>query len=301
MTDNPKIAAIILNTNKKHDTLECLGSLLACQYPNLNIIVLDNASTDGSNAAIADQYPNVEIVPIVENKGYAGNNNVGIQYALRQNPDWLFILNEDIVFDKNTLNIMMSSVINLPRAGIIGPLVFHHSEPDIIQSAGGVLDENWDSVHLSQNDKNKNQYQSPEERDWISGCAIGVRREALQQAGLIDERFFYYWEETEWCLRIRASGWKAYIIPQAHIWHKGVQRFYKPTPNVTYYATRNRLLLFKIHHPPLKVWLSTSLYFIRTLLSWSIKPKWRDMQANRDAMWQGINDYIFQRWGMRNL
>jgi len=134
---------------------------------------------------------------------------------------------------------------------------------------------------------------------WISGCAIGVRREAIEQAGLIDERFFYYWEETEWCLRIRSHGWKAYMIPQAKIWHKGVQRSYQPSPNVTYYATRNRLLLLKLHRPPLKVWVSTGFYFLRTLLSWSIRAKWRDKRANRDAMWLGILDFFNQRWGMR--
>ena len=94
--------------------------------------------------------------------------------------------------------------------------------------------------------------------------------------------------------------WKAYVIPQAHIWHKGVQRDYEPTPNVTYYATRNRLLLFKIHHPPFRIWLSTSFSYLRTLLSWSLKPKWRYKRGHRDAMWQGIIDFIFQRWGMRS-
>ncbi len=299
MIDTPRIAAIILNTNKKLDTLECLGSLEACQYPNLSIFVLDNASSDGSNEAIREQFPNVEIIPIINNKGYAGNNNVGIQHVITQKPDWIFILNEDIVLDKNALNLMMASVSNLPQAGIIGPLVFHHSEPDFIQSAGGMLDKNWDSIHLGQNELYINQFKAPLEVDWISGCAIGVRLEALEKAGFIDERFFYYYEETEWCLRIRSYGWKAYLIPEAHIWHKGVQRDYQPSPNVTYYATRNRLLMFKIHHPPFRVWISTSLFFFRTLFSWTIKSKWRNKRANRDAMWHGIIDFIFHRWGMR--
>ena len=299
MIDTPKIAAIILNTNKKLDTLECLGSLEACQYPNLSIFVLDNASSDGSNEAIREQFPNVEIIPIINNKGYAGNNNVGIQHVIAQKPDWIFILNEDIVLDKNALNLMMASVSKLPQVGIIGPLVFHHSEPNFIQSAGGMLDKNWDSIHLGQNELFINQFNAPSEVDWISGCAIGVRLEALEKAGLIDERFFYYFEETEWCLRIRSYGWKTYMIPEAHIWHKGVQRDYQPSPNVTYYATRNRLLMFKIHHPPFRIWISTSMFFIRTLFSWTIKSKWRYKRANRDAMWQGIIDFIFHRWGMR--
>lgn len=90
------------------------------------------------------------------------------------------------------------------------------------------------------------------------------------------------------------------MIPRAKIWHKGVQRDYQPGANVTYYATRNRLLFNKIHNAPLRVWFFTWLYFIRILLSWSLRPKWRHKRANRDAMWQGIRDFRLQNWGQRS-
>jgi hypothetical protein len=295
----PKIAAIILNTNRKFDTLECLASLEANHYPDLRVIVLDNSSTDGSNEAIKATFPHVEIIPILVNKGYAGNNNIGLKAALDQDPDWIFVLNEDIIFAENALRQLMDTAADLPEAGIIGPLVMHNSEPEIIQSAGGVLDKSWDSIHRAQNEVDRGQINRAGEVDWIHGCAIGVKREAILEAGLLDERFFYYWEETEWCLRIRSHGWKAYIIPQARIWHKGVQQNYQPSPNVTYYATRNRLLLLKLHHPPLVAWLLTCFFFIRTLIAWSVKDKWRDKRANRDAMWRGILDFFNQRWGIR--
>ena len=299
MITYPKIAAIILNTNRRDDTLACLSSLMANQYPDLEVIVLDNASTDGSVAAIHDQYPSVNIHALEENKGYAGNNNTGIQKALASAADWVFILNEDIILAKDALAQMMRAVVDRNDVGIIGPLVYHFDEPQIIQTAGGMLNQQWDSQHRAQNEADEHLFSSPLETDWVSGCAIGVRREAIEKAGMIDDRFFYYWEETEWCLRIRSYGWKALIIPQAKIWHKGVQREYQPNPNVTYYATRNRLLLYKKHHPPFKVWLSTSLFFLRTLVSWSIKPKWRTMRNHRDAMWQGLMDFMMARWGKR--
>ena len=299
MSTPPKITAVILNTNRKVDTLECLASLEANNYPDLRVIVLDNASTDSSIDAIKVSFPQVEIISILENRGYAGNNNVGIKAALDQEPDWIFVLNEDIIFSKDALIQLMNTAAELPEAGIIGPLVMHNSEPEVIQSAGGELNKSWDSIHRAQDEVDCGQFKRPEEVDWIHGCAIGVRREAILNAGLLDERFFYYWEETEWCLRIRSKGWKAYMIPQARIWHKGVQRNYQPSPNVTYYATRNRLLLLKLHRPPIRAWLLTGLFLLRTLISWSIKSKWRDKRANRDAMWRGIIDFFNQRWGMR--
>ena len=295
----PKIVAIILNTNRKMDTLACIQSIEENHYPNIQIVVLDNASNDGSVGAIKTRYPQVSILVLNENKGYAGNNNVGLEFAIKLNPDWIFVLNEDIILEKDALDLMMREASENPKAGIIGPLVYHFDEPEIIQSAGGSFTKNGDSVHISQNEKDSGQYEQPFEVPWISGCAIGVRLEAIQQAGLIDERFFYYWEETDWCFRIKAFGWKAIIVPKAKIWHKGVQRNYIPSPNVTYYATRNRLLFYKKHHISLLTRIKTIVELLRTALSWSILPKWRHLHENRDALIQGFIDYLLQRWGQR--
>jgi GT2 family glycosyltransferase len=116
---------------------------------------------------------------------------------------------------------------------------------------------------------------------------------------MIDERFFYYFEETEWCLRARLNGWKVLQVPEAKLWHKGVQLDYQPNPNVTYYGARNRLLMLAIHHAPLRAWLATWLEFVNRLVSWSIKPKWRSKRDHRDALFQGMMDFLNRRWGMR--
>ncbi len=301
MQDYPFVAIIILNTNRKEDTLECLASLTANKYPRIKIVVLDNNSTDGSVSAIQTEYPEVTILPINENKGYAGNNNVGLQYVQQFEPDWIYIVNEDTIFDQDALRQMMAAVADYPEVGIIGPLVYHFDEPTIIQSAGGIFSKSGDSIHISQNEEDRGQLKTPYSVDWISGCAIAIRKEALKQAGMIDERFFYYWEETEWCYRVKSYGWEILLIPSAKIWHKGVQRNYSPSANITYYATRNRLLFYKIHHFPMRIWLSTGLYFVRTLLSWSLRPKWQHYHENRNAMWQGIRDFMQQNWGKRYL
>jgi GT2 family glycosyltransferase len=117
--------------------------------------------------------------------------------------------------------------------------------------------------------------------------------------GGLDERYFYYWEETEWCLRARQRGWKIMFVPEAHGWHKGVQRNYRPGPNITYYSTRNRLLTLAKHRAPWTARAAVLLSTMRTLISWSIRPAWRSMREHRNAMWQGLCDYFRQRWGMR--
>lgn len=301
MKEFPKIISVILNTNRRDDTLACLDSLYANHYPNLAVIVLDNASTDGSSQAICEKFPQVQIINLTENLGYAGNNNVGIQAALDQHADWVFVMNEDIILAPDVLVNLIAAVKDQPETGIIGPMVYHADEPNVIQSAGGFLSKKrWDAVHRGFNEKDEGQYAAREYVDWISGCAIMVKRDAIIQAGLIDQRFFYYWEETEWCARIARLGWRVLFVPQAKIWHKGVQREYNPSPNVTYYAVRNRLLLLQKHHAPPRVWIRTITFYLRTLLAWTIKPKWKFKKDHRKALWQGMIDFLFKRWGKRS-
>lgn len=295
----PLIITVILNTNRREDTLACLRTLQDSTYDNHRTIVLDNASTDGSVEAIRAQFPAVQIIALQDNRGYAGNNNVGIEAAMAQGADWVFVLNEDTVLAPDCLEQMVAAGSQDAATGIVGPMVYHFDEPDVIQSAGGALGPNWDSVHLNQNQVDDGRFYQPTEVDWISGCAILVRREVIEQVGMLDERFFYYWEETEWCLRARKQGWRIMHVPQAKLWHKGVQRDYKPGPSVTYYNTRNRLLMMSKHHAPLRVWGATGMQIARTLASWTLKPKWRDMHEHRDAMWQGTMDFLRQRWGIR--
>lgn len=298
-TQAPLIFNIILNTNKREFTLACLETLLKNDYPNQRTIVLDNASQDGSVPAIQSEFPMVEIVHITVNKGYAGNNNVGIQKAMEQGADWIFVLNEDILLAPDCLSRLVQVGESNPGIGIVGPMVYHHNEPEVIQSAGGRLDRYWRSIHLGQNEPDHGQFSSPQVVDWISGCAILVRREVIEQVGVLDEQFFYYWEETEWCLRAREKGWQIVHVPQAKIWHKGVQRDYKPSPDVTYYATRNRFLMLSKHHAPIHVWAYAFVHTLRTLMSWTLKSKWRMMDKHRESMWQGTADFFGQRFGKR--
>lgn len=299
MPELPLVVSVILNTNRREDTLACLDTLLLGDYLNHKALVLDNACTDGSNEAIRTRFPQVEILTLEENKGYAGNNNVGIKAALEWGAEWVFLLNEDVLLAKDTLSLLVQAAQLEPQTGAIGPLVYHADDPQVIQSAGGRLDAQWRATHIGQNQPDQGQYSTARNVDWISGCAILMKRAVIDQVGAIDERFFYYWEETEWCLRAARAGWKIRIEPRAHLWHKGVQQNYTPGPNVTYYQTRNRFLALSKHSAPLFVWAAAYFSAGRTLLAWSLRPKWRAKQDHRDALWDGLLDFWHGRWGMR--
>jgi GT2 family glycosyltransferase len=270
----PRVAVVILNTNKRDDTLACLASLAESTWRNLDVIVLDNASTDGSAEAIRARHPGVHVAPLRDNRGYAGNNNVGVALALARGAEWIFVLNEDTILDPECLTRMVRYGEAHPGAGIVGPLVLHFDEPGVIQSAGGWFDA-WRAGHLGQNEDDRGQFAEPRRVDWISGCGILLRRAVIEQVGLLDERFFYYWEETEWCLRAARAGWGIALVPAARLWHKGVTRHYEPSPNVSYYHTRNRLLMMRKHGASAPRLAIEILGICRTLAAWAIKPKWR--------------------------
>lgn len=295
----PLLFTVILNTNRREDTLACLASLAASTVANHEIIVLDNASTDGSVEAIQARFPAVQVIPLADNKGYAGNNNVGIEAALAQGADWVFVLNEDTIVDPDCLADLLVVGERETGAGILGPMVYHYDQPEVIQSAGGGMDGAMAAWHIAENEPDAGRFTEPHEVEWIHGCAILVRRAVIEQLGMLDERFFYYWEETEWCLRARRGGWRILHVPAAKLWHKGVQLDYQPSPNVTYYSTRNRLLMMSKHNASLAARGRAWWQIVRTAVSWSVKPRWRDKRGHRDAMVQGARDYLRGRWGKR--
>lgn len=298
--NNPLVVTVILNTNRREDTLACLASLAAGDYARNHILLLDNASSDGSVEAVAGAFPGVEILRLSENLGYAGNNNVGITAALERGADWVFVLNEDTLLDPACISELVRMGEAEPQIGVVGPKVHHAHAPDepaVIQSAGGLLDRHWHSVHRGQNEADAGQWDAACDVDWISGCAICVRADAIRKAGLLDDSYFYYWEETEWCIRLGKCGYRIRYAPTAVLQHKGVQVNYDPKPSVGYYNTRNRLQTLSKHNAPRMVRAVVYGEVLRTLASYTLRPKWRGKRAHRDAIWHGLRDYQRGRLG----
>jgi GT2 family glycosyltransferase len=247
--------------------------------------------------AIRAAHPEVRVMEVSDNQGYAGNNNWGIRAALALGAAWVLVLNEDTVLAPECLEALMRAGEADGRIGMVGPLLYHHSDPRRIQSAGGVLTKRWKLSHAGFNALDAGQYSTEREVDWLSGCAVMVRRQVMDEIGLLDERFFIYWEEVDWCLRARGRGWRLVHTPQAKLWHKGVTPEYAPKPAVTYYSTRNRFLILAKHRAPVLAWWVAIGETARNLASWTLRPKWRHMREHRQALWQGTRDFVMRRWG----
>ena len=294
----PKVSIVILNWNNAPDTLECLASVAKLRYENYGVVVVDNGSTDGSVAAIRDQYPGVAILENSENLGYAEGNNVGIQYALEMGADYVFVLNDDALVDPDTLSGLVAAATAHPDAGFLGPKVYHRENPQLIQSAGGMFNKYWESRYRGMDQVERGQFEELMDVDFVCGCAVLASRQVIEQIGLLDPRFFLYREDVDWCYRATRAGFRVLYIPSAKAWHRSPHIREAELPRTTYYINRNALLfLAKNGLGPAEIAKVLICRQLRRLLSWTIKPKWQHKRQDRDALLRGIVDFFLGRLG----
>ncbi|NOZ28728.1 MAG: glycosyltransferase family 2 protein [Chloroflexi bacterium] len=293
----PPVCVVILNWNNAAYTLRCLRSVTEAQYPDLTIIVVDNGSTDSSVAAIRERYPQVHLLALERNLGYAGGNNAGIQHALGLSPRYIFLLNNDVTIAPDALRHLVTAAEQHPEAAFLGPKIYHLDHPDRIQSAGATLDLLWRSHQRGLDEPDEGQFDKLEEVDYVIGAAVLIRAAALSQVGLLDDRFFLYREDVDWCLRARRLGYKILYVPQARVWHRSHHVRADELPRTTYYMTRNSLMLIAKHRGGIARLSAVLLRHLLTALTWTLRPKWRGKKAERDALIRGIIDFFRGRTG----
>jgi GT2 family glycosyltransferase len=249
---------ILLNWNGWKDTCQCLESVLHSDYPNFRVIVCDNQSTDDSMQKIKDwaegkliidekineklkslisppiqkplayvQYTQEEAeeggknddkeIPLVliqndSNAGYSAGNNVGIRYALQKNADYIWLLNNDTVITKTTLKELVYRVQSGENLGLLGTLIYYASEPSKIQVYGGGKIMKVLGVDRF--------VYSPGVIDYVSGTSLFIKREVIEQVGLLDEKFFFYWEDADYSRRVLKAGWNLGVAINAIVYHK---------------------------------------------------------------------------------
>ena len=295
----PSVSIIILNYNGRDDTLACLRSMEHLTYPNAQVIVIDNGSTDGSAEAFRTQHPRFTLVETGANLGFTGGNNIGIRHALEQGADYIMLLNNDTIVAPDMLDVMVEMMEANPKVGVTGPMIYYYDSPETIWSAGGGID--WShglTWMIGLDELDKAQFgQAPRSVDFVTGCAILARRNVWEKVGLLDDKFFMYYEETEWCVRARRAGFEIMHIPSAMVWHKISTAQRAASTRTYYYMTRNRLLFLYRSHVGLRTWANTLFELARTFVSWSVRPKWQDRRHLRGVMLRAVTDFTLGRFG----
>lgn len=299
-----RVVIIILNWNGWADTLACLASLAHLDYPSYKVVVVDNGSSDNSVVAIRAAYRHTTLIEAGDNLGYVGGNNLGLKHARAIGADYALLLNNDTEVSPDFLGLLVEAAEADPAIGIVGPTICYFDRPNVIWSAGGAID--WRRGHtrmIGLNEVDRAQFgKMPRLVDFVTGCALLVKMPLIEQVGPLDPRFFAYYEETEWCVRAACAGFKVLHVPEARVWHKISSAAREASPQVHYYMTRNRLLFLELCGGGVASWLNTLfLDYGRRLASWTLKPKWRDKAAQRNAVLQAILDYGRRRFGKREV
>ncbi|GAC1655518.1 MAG: hypothetical protein NVS4B8_30620 [Herpetosiphon sp.] len=215
---HPAIWIIILNWRHAEATCRCLARLRTSVSP-ASVIVLDNASGDGSVARIAGAFPEVVLLPLEQNLGFAAAVNIGIRYAVEQGADAICLLNNDAVLANDALGQLWGALNASPDNGIVSAKVFLHREPPRFWAVGGRF-TNRRVINLGAGEFDNGQYDGMA-LDFVYLCAALIRVELLSIIGDLDEQFFLYYEDIDLSLRARAAGYRVLVAPDAHAWHDG--------------------------------------------------------------------------------
>lgn len=240
----PLIGVLVVTWNRKDDLLDCLRSVAASDYHDLAVYVVDNASEDGTAPAVLREFPDVRLIRSEENLGFAGGNNLGLDQMISDGVDAAFLLNDDAVVAEDTL-IRLVEGFHDPSIGVLGPRILFHSEPDTIWAAGGMVDARTGiAVQRFYGELDTGQADDAVDVDYAVGCAMLVKTDAIRHVGLLNTDYYMYYEEADWCRRVRDAGYRVRYIPGSRVLHK-VGRARDTRPHTVYYCARNRLLYLR--------------------------------------------------------
>lgn len=246
---HPLVYVVTLTWNQRQDTLSCLESLSQMTYPNHRLLLVDNASEDGTVAEVTRRYAGVEIVVNPRNLGFPGGFNAGLRYALAHDADYVLIINNDTFVEPKILDELMDYV-RPTDVGMVAPKIYYAGEPDRIWSVGARRHP-WTLEMTDKGDKqlDRGQWDEVMERDYLVGCALLLSRGMLEDVGAFDEGFYpIYYEDMDLCFRARQAGYRLLLVPSARMWHKvSASGGGADSPRERYLMARNSVRFFRKH------------------------------------------------------
>ncbi len=302
-----KLSIVVLNYNGKDLLINCLNSInnaLADKSDRnleVEIVVVDNASTDDSRAYLEQlTVKSYQLKAIFNNRnlGFTGGNNAGIKYALKNKADYVMVLNNDVIVKNPFWLPMVDYLEKNPNVGVIGPKIyfapgfeFHQDryskeeQGRVIWYAGGKID--WQNIYCSHrgvDEVDKGQYDQVDETDFVSGCCLLSSKKVWQKVGLFDDKYFLYYEDSDFSQRVKKSGWQTVYFPRSHIWHLNAGSSESGGDLQDYFITRNRLF-FGMRWAPLRSKISLFRESIKHLITGR---KWQKI---------GARDFYLNRFG----
>lgn len=267
----PKVFVIVLNYNGGEILRDCLRSVFQLDYPNFEVVLVDNASTDGSLKMVMESFSRAHIIRNTQNNGFSAGNNLGIRFALEKMADFVFLLNPDTLIEKNTLANLIEAANQNSQFGLLSPLIMENKSQKIWFAGGQIKWSKMKTTHLQDVIST-----TPYPTEYLSGCAMLIKKEVFKKIGLLDEDYFLYYEDADFCWRARKNNFSLLVVPDAKVYH-----FEKSEDNLvfkTYWLVLSGLLFFHKNATLLtRPWLK--LY----LLARKIK-NFRDLKQHKNSL-----------------
>lgn len=300
ITQASRIVVVVLHWQRSEETLACLRRLHAVQAVPLTVLVVDNAGVPLSDAAIYQACPRAVIIRNHANLGFAGGCNVGITWAMERGASYVLLHNDDAGISEHDLEDLYGAAEADSTIGMIGPTVYYGARRQIVWSSAGHIDRLGRASQRGADAPLGSVEHLPRtcDVDYVTGCMLLVRVAAIRQIGLLDEAFFAYYEEAEWCQRAAASGFRVVWVPAVSAWHNIEPHERGESPLHLYLMARNRLLFLHRARAPLRIIAWSALDLLRTAMSWAVRPRHRQRRMYAPVLLRGLADFLLGRFGV---
>ncbi len=257
------VGVVVLNFKKPILSVACIRSLLMQAYPDLAILIVDNASNDGSVDLFRSEFPGIPLIESKSNLGYAGGNNLGINRFLKEAKEFIWVLNNDTVAPPDTLQHLVKALHANPQWGAAGSHIKAIDKPlSTIQLGGGRI-----SLRSGLNRAIVNSADLPG-LNYLTGCSLLIRTQALREVGLMDENYFHYWEDVDISFRMRNGNWTLGYVPDSIIYHHDGGTLATNSPRAAFFFSRSivRFCLRNLCHRFTPILISTVLRISKALV-----------------------------------
>ncbi len=260
------LVAIVVNWNGGDANLRCLASLVAHGVQEEHVVFVDNGSTDGSVERVRAAYPKVTLLSNADNRGYGDATNQGMQHALDAGAELLFLVNNDVVLEEETLPGLLAELERRPEVGIVGPRLAYFADPSLLWSVGGRMTYRQNlSLLIGHRSPDGPAFQATREVDYVAGCALLVRASVVREIGLLEGDYFAYHEDLEFCLKAKEAGHAVVAVGGVralHDAHSTTGGGYNPRRK--YMMGVNTVWFLRRHGTPAR-WLSFFVFDVLTL------------------------------------
>lgn len=215
----PPVTIIIVAWNQLEKTLVCLESVAALDYPDTQILLVDNGSDPPLAASVYERFPEVTVLRLETNRGFAGGYNAGLRQALQTGAELALLLNNDTILAPDVLRLLVKEAGSAGDIGLVTAKIYYAADPQRIWTVGNNLNLFLDLRDGGDNQIDSGQWNEARDVDFAPFCGILIKRAVLESVGFLDEAFFLYYEDMDYCFRARQAGFRIRLQPAAHIWH----------------------------------------------------------------------------------